>query len=138
MTETTAQHRSAVQPLDEQLRFAFRHFPLTEIHPHAPAAAAAAEAAARQGRFWEMHDTLFNRQHALTDADLRRYAGELGLNPARFEADRTGADVLGRIRRDVESEMASGEVLGTPTLFIDDVVHRGDNTAAALVAAVAR
>jgi len=58
MPEATAQHRSRVQPLDEQLRFAFRHFPLTEIHPYAPAAAAAAEAAARQGRFWEMHDTL--------------------------------------------------------------------------------
>ena len=60
------------QRLDGSLRFAFRHFPLTEIHPHALAAAAAAEAAALQGRFWDMHDLLFRRQQALTDDDLRR------------------------------------------------------------------
>ena len=112
------------QRLGGGVRFAFRHFPLTEIHPHALAAAAAAEAAALQGRFWNMHELLFHRQHALEDDDLRRYAAQLELDVARFDRDRTGADVLGRIRRDVDSGTASGEVRGTPTLFIDGVVHR--------------
>lgn len=120
------------------IRFAFRHFPLTEIHPHAFAAASAAEAAARQGRFWDMHDLLFHRQKALGDSDLRRYAADLGLDAARFEDDWADPLVLGRVRRDVESGMASGEVLGTPTLFIDGVVHRGGYDAATLLEALAR
>ena len=73
------------------IRFAFRHFPLDEIHPHALAAAAAAEAAALQDRFWDMHELLFHRQKALEDDDLRRYAAELGLDVARFDQDRSGA-----------------------------------------------
>jgi protein-disulfide isomerase len=122
--------------LDDGLRFAFRHFPLTEIHPHALAASAAAEAAALQDRFWEMHELLFRRQDALTDDDLRRYAAELELDGVRFDSDRTGAAVLGRVRRDVESGLASGEVRGTPTLFIDGVVHRGGYDTDALVKAL--
>jgi protein-disulfide isomerase len=119
-----------------ELRFAFRHFPLTEIHPHALAAAAASEAAALQGRFWDMHALLFHRQKALEDDDLRRYATERGLDVAQFDADRAGAAVLDRIRRDVQSGTASGEVLGTPTLFIDGVVHRGGYDAATLLQAL--
>jgi protein-disulfide isomerase len=119
--------------LGDRLRFAFRHFPLTEVHPHALAAAAAAEAAALQDRFWPMHELLFHRQAALEDDDLRRYAAELELDVARFDADRTGAAVRGRIRRDVESGMASGQVLGTPTLFVDGVVYRGGYDAATLL-----
>jgi protein-disulfide isomerase len=111
--------------LGGRVRFAFRHFPLTEIHPHALAAASAAEAAALQGRFWEMHDLLFRRQGALEDGDLRRYAAKLGLAVARFDRDRAGSGVRRRIERDVDSGLASGQVLGTPTLFIDGVVHRG-------------
>ena len=111
--------------LSEGIRFAFRHFPLTQIHPHALAASGAAEAAALQDRFWEMHELLFDRQRALEDDDLRRYAIELGLDGQRFERDRGGEAVLERIRRDVRSGTASGEVHGTPTLFIDGVVHRG-------------
>ena len=68
------------QDLGGGIRFCFRHFPLTGIHPHALAAAAAAEAAARQGRFWDMHAMLFHRQKALEDDDLRRYATALGLD----------------------------------------------------------
>ena len=68
------------QQLGGNMRFAFRHFPLTGIHPHALAAAAAAEAAAVQGRFWDMHELLFHRQKALEDGDLRRYAVQLGLD----------------------------------------------------------
>jgi protein-disulfide isomerase len=124
--------------LGERVRFAFRHFPLTGIHPHALAASGAAEAAALQDRFWEMHELLFHRQHALEDDDVRRYAGELGLDLARFDADRSGEAVLERVRRDVRSGDASGEVRGTPTLFIDGVVHRGGYDAPTLLEALAR
>jgi protein-disulfide isomerase len=120
------------------VRFAFRHFPLTQIHPHALAAAAAAEAAALQGRFWDMHGLLFHRQKALEDGDLRRYAAGLGLDVPLFDRDRAGPAVLGRVRRDVDSGIASGEVRGTPALFIDGVVHRGGYDAAVLLAALAR
>jgi protein-disulfide isomerase len=124
--------------LGEGVRFAFRHFPLTGIHPHALAAAAAAEAAALQDRFWDMHELLFHRQKALEDGDLRRYAAGLGLDAALFDRDRAGPGVRGRVRRDVESGIASGEVRGTPTLFIDGAVHRGGYDTAALLEALAR
>ena len=126
------------QRLSGGIRFAFRHFPLAAIHPHAFAAAAAAEAAALQGRFWDMHELLFHRQMALEGDDLQRYAEQLELDLARFDHDRTGADVLQRIRRDVESGMTTGEVRATPTLFIDGVVHRGSYDAATLMEALAR
>ena len=119
------------------IRFAFRHFPLTQIHPHALAAAAAAEAAAAQDRFWDMHQLLFHRQKALEDDDLRAYADQLRLDLTRFDRDRTGAAILGRIGRDVQSGIASGEVSGTPTLFIDGAVHRGGYDAATLLDALA-
>jgi protein-disulfide isomerase len=119
------------------IRFAFRHFPLTAIHPHAFAAAAAAEAAALQGRFWDMHELLFHRQRALNDDDLNLYATQLELDVVRFDRDRSSSDVARRIRRDLESGMASGEVRGTPTLFIDGVVHLGGYDAATLVDALA-
>jgi protein-disulfide isomerase len=119
------------------VRFAFRHFPLTEIHPHALAASAAAEAAAVQDRFWEMHELLFRHQSALEDDDLRRYAGELELDVVRFDSDRTGVDVLRRVGRDVQTGIESGEVRGTPTLFIDGVVHRGGYDAIVLLEALA-
>jgi protein-disulfide isomerase len=116
-----------IQRLERRLeiRFAFRHFPLTAIHPHALAASCAAEAAAMQGRYWDMHEILFHRQKALEDEGLRGYAAELGLDRARFERDQVSAVVLQRIERDVRSGIASGEVRGTPTLFIDGLVHHG-------------
>ena len=119
------------------VRFAFRHFPLTQIHPHALAAAAAAEAAARQGRFWDMHELLLHRQKALEEQDLQQYAADIGLDPTRFDNDRAGPLVLGRIRRDINSGLASGEVLGAPTLFINGVAHRGGYDAATLLKALA-
>ncbi|OLE35162.1 MAG: hypothetical protein AUG48_11455 [Actinobacteria bacterium 13_1_20CM_3_68_9] len=124
--------------LGGDLRFAFRHFPLTEIHPHALAASAAAEAAALKDRFWEMHELLFHHQNALADHDLRRYAAELELDVSAFDVDRVGAAVLRRVGRDVESGMASGQVRGTPTLFIDGVVHGGSYDVASLMEALAR
>jgi protein-disulfide isomerase len=119
------------------VRFAFRHVPLTGIHPHALAAAAAAEAAALQGRFWDMHALLFHRQKALDNGDLRRYATSLGLDMPLFDHDRASAGVMKRIRRDVDSGIATGEVQGTPTLFIDGAVHRGGYDAATLLAVLA-
>ena len=123
--------------LGGNMRFAFRHFPLTSIHPHALAAAAAAEAAALQGRFWDMHELLFHRQKALEDGDLRRYAAQLGLDVAAFDRDGGSIEVADRIRRDVDSGLASGQVVGTPTLFIDGVVHRGGYDPPTLLAALA-
>jgi protein-disulfide isomerase len=122
--------------LGDGMRFAFRHFPLTEIHPHALAAACASEAASLQDRFWDMHGLLFHRQPELEDDDLRRCAEELELDIARFDGDRTAATVRARVERDVESGEASGEVLGTPTLFIDGVVYRGGYDVASLVSAL--
>src|SRR5206468_1031940 len=129
-----------IEKVEHQLlggvRFAFRHFPLTQIHPHAAIAAAAAEAAALQGRFWEMHDLLYHRQRALEDDDLLRYAGEIGLDLERFDRDRAADPVLRRVARDMSSAIQSGQVLGTPTLFIDGVVHTGGYDASTLIDAL--
>jgi protein-disulfide isomerase len=124
--------------LGNGVRFAFRHFPLTEIHPHALAASAAAEAAALQDRFWEMHELLFHHQDALGDDDLRRYAASLELEVPAFDADRVRAAVLTWVGRDVDSGEATGEIRGTPTLFIDGVVYRGSYDAADLLEALTR
>jgi protein-disulfide isomerase len=131
----------AIQQVEQQLggnmRFAFRHFPLTSIHPHALAAAAAAEAGALQDRFWDMHELLFHRQKALEDSNLLGYAAQLDLDVAAFDRDRASTAVAARIRRDVDSGMASGQVLGTPTLFIDGIVHRRGYDPPTLLAALA-
>jgi protein-disulfide isomerase len=109
----------------------FRYFPLREIHPHAQAAAEAAEAAARQDRFWEMHDLLFRNQMRLEADDLRRFADRLGLDLARFESDVVDPGVLARIERDVETGIKSG-VDGTPSLFIDGRRYVGPRDADSL------
>src|ERR1700716_1144767 len=100
---------SAIQQVERQLgghmRFAYRHFPLTSIHPHALAAAGAAEAAARQGRFWGMHELLFHRQEALGYSDLLGYAARLRLDVAAFDHDRASTATAQRIRRDVDSAL---------------------------------
>ena len=119
-----------------QVRFAFRHFPLVDIHPHARAAAAAAEAAALQGKFWEMSDVLYQNQSALEPEDLDRYAAQVGLDLARFRIDRESDSADARVSRDVADGEASGEVLGTPTLYIDGKVHRGGYDLATLLEAL--
>ena len=124
--------------LNGGLRFAFRHYPLTEIHPHALAASTAAEASSLQGAFWTMHQLLFANQQALEHDDLRRYAEQLGLDLGRFDTDRNGAGVLQRIGRDLDSGLASAEVHGTPTLFIDAVVYRGGYDTRSLLEALER
>jgi protein-disulfide isomerase len=128
--------REVENELDGDVVFAFRHYPLTEIHPHALAASKAAEAAAGQGRYWEMHDTLFHRQKALEDEDLRGYAKELGLDLDAFDRDRNSQQVIDRINRDIDSGDATGEVFGTPTIFVNGKLHRGAYDAPSLVRAL--
>jgi protein-disulfide isomerase len=123
------------QQLGEQLRFVYRNFPLTEIHPHALHAALAAEAAAVQGKFWEMHDYIFHHQHTLEDADLAGFAEAVGLDVQRYVRDMTGKATLVRIEEDVESGERSG-VQGTPTFFINGVLYRGSWEQEALLAAL--
>jgi protein-disulfide isomerase len=101
-----------------------RHFPIREKHPRAEATARAAEAAGRQGAFWEMHDLLFARFEAVTDEDLRGYAAELGLDVARFDADVTDPALAAAIEADREAGLAAG-VTGTPGLLIDGARYTG-------------
>src|SRR6185295_15775061 len=113
------------QVLGDQLRFVFRHFPLTAVHPHAQHAAEAAEAAAVEGKFFEMHGALFAHQDALDDQDLVQYAANLGIDPARVR-DALGRNTYAsRVLEDVESGIASG-VRGTPTFYLDDIRYDGN------------
>jgi len=106
--------------LGPKLRFVFRNFPLTESHPHAQHAAEAAEGAAANGRFWEMHDVLYEHQQALEDSDLVGYAAALGLDANTFEHELRGHAHKARVREDFLSGVRSG-VNGTPTFFINGV-----------------
>jgi protein-disulfide isomerase len=112
------------EELGEQLSFVFRNFPLTTVHPHSQHAAEAAETAAAQGRFWEMHDLLFENQEDLKDVDLIRYATELGLDVARFKSELAGHNHAPRVREDFMSGVRSS-VNGTPTFFINGVRYDG-------------
>jgi len=123
------------QELGEQLRFVYRNFPLTEIHPHALHAAFAAEAAAAQGKFWEMHDYIFHHQHTLTDADLAQFAEAVGLDRQQYVRDMTDQRGLARIEEDVAGGERSG-VQGTPMFFINGVLYRGSWEHDALLAAL--
>ena len=119
----------------DRLRFAFRHFPLSQIHPHAYQAAEAAEAAGAQGRFWEMHDLLFEHQDRLGLRDLIGYAGALDLDLERFVADLRGHANAGRLREDFLSGVRSG-VNGTPTFFVNGIRHDGGYDPEALLDAL--
>ncbi len=117
------------------LRYVWRHLPLTDVHPHAQLAAEAAEAAASQGKFWPMHDQLLGHQNALTAKDLIRYAVEAGLDTERFTADLRQHAGQAKIAADVDSADLSG-VSGTPTFFINGKRHHGAYDIATLSAAV--
>ena len=117
------------------LRFAYRHFPLSQIHPHAYQAAEAAEAAGAQGRFWEMHDLLFEHQDRLGTPDLITYADALGLDLTRFVHDLETHAHAPRLREDFLSGVRSG-VNGTPTLFVNGVRHNGGYDLPSLVEAL--
>ena len=106
------------------LRYVFRHLPLTDVHSHAQLAAEGAEAADRQGEFWEMHDMLIEHQGALTKRDLLRYAADLGLDQAQFAADLRDHVGAAHVAEDVDSADLSG-VSGTPTFFVNGKRHYG-------------
>lgn len=125
------------ESMGRRLRFVFRNFPLRESHPHAQGAAEAAEAAGAQGKFWEMHDRLFERQFALEDVSLAEYAQELGLDVARFRRELEGRVYEPRVREDFRSGVMSG-VNGTPTFFINGERHDDAWDAATLLAALER
>ncbi len=117
------------------LRYVWRHLPLTDVHPHAELAAEATEAAAGQGKFWEMHDQLLDHQGALTAKDLIRYAGELGLNTEQFARDLRQRAGQAKIAEDMDSADLSG-VSGTPTFFVNGKRHHGAYDIATLSDAV--
>jgi protein-disulfide isomerase len=108
--------------LGKRLRFVFRNFPLSTMHPYAEQAAEAAETAGAHGKFWEMHDMLYENQEALDDENLVQYASALGLDPARFTGEMTKHTQEARVREDFMSGARSG-VNGTPTFFINGVRH---------------
>jgi protein-disulfide isomerase len=110
--------------LGDDLLFAFRHFPLINIHPHSEHAAEAAEAAGAQENFWGMHDLLFENQSALEDQDLVAYVGELNLDETRLIREVTSSVYALRIREDFKSGVRGG-VNGTPTFFINGERYDG-------------
>lgn len=121
--------------LGDRVRYVFRNFPLEAVHPHARSAAEAAEAAASQGRFWEMHDRLFEHQRALGGADLLRHAAEVGLDVARFEGEMEEHAHAGKVEADFEGGLQSG-VRATPTFFVNGHRHWGSYRTGSLLAAI--
>lgn len=123
--------------MGDQVRLAFRNFPLAEIHPHAEQAAEAAEAAGAQGRFWEMHDMLFENRDALELEDLVGYAQIVGLDLGRFQIELLQRAYAPRVREDVVSGLRAG-VRGTPTFFSNGRRHEGAWDLQSLTAAIAQ
>ncbi|HEY7118696.1 MAG TPA: DsbA family protein [Tepidisphaeraceae bacterium] len=108
-----------------RLRFVFRNYPQHNVHPHASVAAQAAEAAGAQGRFWDMHDQLYEHQRELADIEMSRFALRLGLEIYKFDADLSSERFAKRVAEDFASGQASG-VTGTPTFFINGARYVGD------------
>jgi protein-disulfide isomerase len=127
--------KRVLKELEDDLRFAYRHFPVTSIHPFAFQAAEAAEAAAAQGRFWEMHDRLFENQDRLGLQGLVAYARALGLDLDAFVGELQHHVHAPRVREDFMSGVRSG-VNGTPTFFINGVRHNGGWDADSLLVAL--
>jgi protein-disulfide isomerase len=123
--------------MGKRLAFVFRNFPLANMHPHAPLAAEAAEAAGSQGVFWEMHDMLYEHQDALAKNDLIGYARQLGVGGPKFAADLADHNFADRVREDFTSGVRSG-VNGTPTFYINGVRHNGSYDEDELVKALER
>ena len=110
--------------MGDKLKFFFRNFPLAEIHPDATHAAIATEAAAAQGKFWEMHDIVFEHQRNLSDASLVKLAKQIGLDIAQFEKDFDNQETQDKVANDFESGVRSG-VNGTPTFFVNGTKYNG-------------
>ncbi len=123
--------------MGERLRFVFRNFPITTSHPHAEQAAETAEAAASQGRFWQMHDLLYENQRRLRDPDLRDYAERLVLDVERFDRELAEHVHAARVREDFMSGVRSG-VNGTPTFYINGARHDDSYDVETMLAALER
>lgn len=113
------------QNLGDDLKFVFRNFPLTKIHPLAKIASVATEAAGKQGKFWEMHDIIFENQRRLYKRALLEYAQAIDLNLAQFEADLDNEILIEKVELDFESGLRSG-VNATPTFFINGEKYEGN------------
>lgn len=116
--EAYPQVKALQQRLGNKARFVFRNFPLTQIHKYARAAAIASEAAGAQGKFWEMHDILFENQDKLTDKDLFRYAEKIGLDMNKFRNDFENQTFASKVDRDFEGGIRSG-VNNTPSFYVN-------------------
>lgn len=114
----------STRPLEDTVRYVFRHFPLVGVHPHALRAAEAAEAAAAQGKFWGMHDLLFSNPDRLRDPDLRRYAREAGLEMKKFDQDMEEKVYAQAIMRERERSIIHG-ISGTPTFYLNEELFLG-------------
>jgi protein-disulfide isomerase len=122
--------------LGDGLRFVFRNFPLSEVHPYSEHAAEIAEAAGMHHKFWDMHDMLYAHQHALDDQHLTEYLARLGVPTSEVSLALTQHAYVGRVREDFMSGVRSG-VNGTPTFFINGLRHDGSYEANELLAAIA-
>ncbi|HTO52398.1 MAG TPA: thioredoxin domain-containing protein [Myxococcota bacterium] len=129
--------KKLLHELGREIRFVFRNFPLSTVHPHAEHAAEAAEAASAQGLFWEMHDLLYENQGALEDDDLVAYAARAGAQKTRFTRELSSHIYAPRVREDFMGGVRSG-VNGTPTFFINGVRHDDSFDFATLKKAIAR
>jgi protein-disulfide isomerase len=107
--------------LDNRVRFVYRHFPILKVHPRALRAAEAAEAAAAQGKFWEMHRLLYSRSRKLNDSELRRHARTIGLDLAKFDRDMANGAYKEQIKKGYYDSIISG-ISGAPTTFVNGVL----------------
>jgi protein-disulfide isomerase len=123
------------QAMGDRLGFVFRNFPLAEMHPHAMDAAQAAEAAGAQGKFWEMHDMLFENQDDLERDHLAAYAKALGLDAVRLIDELAAGTYAKHVREDFRSGVRSG-VNGTPTFFINGIRYDGSRDVESMIAAL--
>ncbi len=123
--------------MGEALRFVFRQFPYSRIHPHAELAAQAAESAGAQGRFWEMHDLLFQHQQALEFKNLIGYSKQLYLDTHQFKDDLKTEKYIERVRADFRTGVQNG-VFGTPTIFLNGIRHNDNCDYDTLMAAIER
>ena len=108
-----------IQPLLNKARIVYRHFPLVNLHPHALRAAEAAEAAAAQGKFWEMHTLLYLNPESLKDIDLHKYAKKIGLDLERFDSEMARSIYVRQILKDRDLSLTNG-ISGAPTFFVND------------------
>ena len=122
--------------LGDDLRFVFRHFPTVQTHPHSLRAAEAAESAASQQKFWQMHDELFTHQTALEDRDLSRYARRIGLGEQRFAHDMKENTFLEQIEAGYQRSLFDEHVTGTPTIYLNGIRYIGATDLEALLPAI--